>query len=387
MNPLITSDHIKAVMTAGVFALGAGLSVSISLMEIGKFLIITTGAIIFLKRIRKPSFLPEAKYVIGISAFLLVWLVLSSIVMSANVKVVVRWAGLIAMFFGIIFADKKDMRIGAWGLFVGGGVAGIVGLYQMLVFKHRGMGFHDYQILLAHALVSAFVIGIAFFMKVIKWKKWLSLIWLIFIFAGIISTGSRLAVITVGFSSAMLIILSIKRKGFALGVVFFLLGIALIVPAYTSETLRKTLSKFGFPPSLTYGARERKCMWKATVDIIKENPVWGVGIDRWKENMKGRCPPNIVALWKHFHPHNNYLTVASELGIPAGASVIFLTILGFVAGFRKMKNAKGNRVATACELSVFTAVNIQGFLDFTMFGVVGGPLFWGTLAHLIISDD
>jgi len=63
---------------------------------------------------------------------------------------------------------------------------------------------------------------------------------------------------------------------------------------------------------LDRSSSDRVEIWKAAAEMIKENPVFGVGY--------GRFPSKVQNYWYAgipFQPHNTYLAVPAELGIPA----------------------------------------------------------------------
>ncbi|MCK8824299.1 O-antigen ligase family protein [Fuchsiella alkaliacetigena] len=117
--------------------------------------------------------------------------------------------------------------------------------------------------------------------------------------------------------------------------------IALIsVPILNSERLMRDFDRLrNYQDTLS----TRLNMWKVSIDLIKENPVLGVGIGNFKpaafeqaEKIMGEVP------WssRHRHPHNLYLQIAMEQGIIS--LIIFLIIIfkAYKISFSNYRNFK-----------------------------------------------
>jgi putative inorganic carbon (HCO3(-)) transporter len=92
-------------------------------------------------------------------------------------------------------------------------------------------------------------------------------------------------------------------------------------------------------------------LWDLTVPVISDNPLWGIGLNNF------RLIPEV----RYFlsHPHNQFLDVAVELGIPALAAFLaILLAMGYMC-IQVWRNSRDSRMRIA---------------------VLG--LGWGQLAHL-----
>lgn len=64
-------------------------------------------------------------------------------------------------------------------------------------------------------------------------------------------------------------------------------------------------------------------LWKAALHVIRQNPVWGAGYDRFLPKMQNYWYASFP-----FEPHNTFLFIPAEMGIPA--LFVFLWILGLM---------------------------------------------------------
>ncbi len=114
---------------------------------------------------------------------------------------------------------------------------------------------------------------------------------------------------------------------------------------------------------------ERLKIWEKTVSVIKDHPVWGVGPGNWKIILPAYGTENMVFAKGYFspdRPHNVYLQVASETGIP-GALFYFgfwvmIAICG-IAVIRKTTN-EDTRILVILMLGGFSAVATDFMFSF-----------------------
>ena len=64
--------------------------------------------------------------------------------------------------------------------------------------------------------------------------------------------------------------------------------------------------------SLESSAKSRVEIWRASVDMIKDHPVFGVGYKLFPYMLEYYAPQ-----WKGFDAHNTYIIITAEMGIPA----------------------------------------------------------------------
>jgi tetratricopeptide (TPR) repeat protein len=87
--------------------------------------------------------------------------------------------------------------------------------------------------------------------------------------------------------------------------------------------------------------RGRRAMWFNTLELIRDHPILGVGAGGWKRaypEYDRRAMIRLDSMPRR--PHNDYLWIASEYGIPALAVYVFLLILAFKQLFRLAREGK-----------------------------------------------
>jgi len=137
-----------------------------------------------------------------------------------------------------------------------------------------------------------------------------------------------------------------------------------------------------------YSLRVRLAMWEASVRMLAEHPLAGIGLGRFAsevgafqadEAVRGEYPTN------RFDAHNQFLQMAVEVGAPGGALFLamFLTILGPAwAAFRKSRDALLAGVFVGLAAFLMTCLSGQPlFVE-----VVAYP-FWMVLGIALAAGD
>lgn len=135
---------------------------------------------------------------------------------------------------------------------------------------------------------------------------------------------------------------------------------------------------------------ERIMLWRNSFSLIKENPVTGCGANNWKllyPKFGIGGTRYIEAGNVHYeHPHNDYLLIAAESGIPAlFAFLIFLASMIWIS-MREMKKNDGNKLwfgAIMFAAICFMAVSIFSFPRMRFYGWI----LLGLYAGLLYSFD
>jgi O-antigen ligase len=102
---------------------------------------------------------------------------------------------------------------------------------------------------------------------------------------------------------------------------------------------------------------ERIYIWKTSWDIIKDNPLSGIGFRQWRERF-GNYTEKYSGDWKFtdnalHHAHNLYLTVAAETGIVG--LFLFLVFWAYIliAIWRCTRSSPGGSFENALALGIF----------------------------------
>lgn len=85
-------------------------------------------------------------------------------------------------------------------------------------------------------------------------------------------------------------------------------------------------------------AQERFAIWEKTIEMIKEQPLHGVGAGNWStffpsQNLLGT---NALHRTSYQRPHNDFLWVFSEIGLFGFLSYIGMFVVLFLAGFKSL---------------------------------------------------
>ena len=96
------------------------------------------------------------------------------------------------------------------------------------------------------------------------------------------------------------------------------------------------------PGSSSDNVTERLKYWKKSIELIKDNPVLGVGRDNWKLSVVKYGYADIRTWAGGFfipdHPHNVYLAVASETGLPGLLFFLAFWISIAFCGFKSLRS-------------------------------------------------
>ena len=132
---------------------------------------------------------------------------------------------------------------------------------------------------------------------------------------------------------------------------------------------------------------QRLFLWEEAIDIVRENPAWGVGESGFQNEMRRRLkeygktmPSNVIV-----HPHNDYLTFAVEYGLP-GLALVLLFYFAPLAFFIKRLRSNDLIIQTAatCGAMIVTAFAVGGLVD-CYFWVRHQVVFYGLSVALFVA--
>ena len=141
------------------------------------------------------------------------------------------------------------------------------------------------------------------------------------------------------------IILSVKLFQYINGLILSALSIAVIVVGFVlSEKLQTrfemmlvAISNTNSTSNLSVESNNsRIIMWSTSLELIKENPVLGVGTGDVKDELKNRniLRGNLNVANKNLNSHNQYLNTLVQLGIIGGVPLIMIFISSVLTGAR-----------------------------------------------------
>lgn len=177
-------------------------------------------------------------------------------------------------------------------------------------------------------------------------QRWTAGIAVVAVYAGFtfLSSGAALLAPVMGLAG-FLIVWFFGRRG-ALALAAFSAFLVLAAPQVVTSSF--SVGKVGeitaeLPPS----AQHRLKMWAFAVEKIDEKPLWGWGMDASRAIPQDdrRLAPNMEIM--PLHPHNAFLQVRLELGIPGAVIVAALVGLFFVVAGRIRDRFAGGVIAGA----------------------------------------
>lgn len=172
----------------------------------------------------------------------------------------------------------------------------------------------------------AFTLGIGFtwilFVNTSKWK----FIYLIVIAMGIFATSSRIVILAILLLSFIYFVASLKKKSFYKLLPFYIILGVVFVLAFQNFGE----NRFGTDAADSSDG-ERTAIMLVSIEIMKEEPVNGIGYGQFIEKFSDYLPyedPAIRTLYTRdkIVTHNDYLRIIDELGIPS-----FILLLIFIS--------------------------------------------------------
>ena len=135
----------------------------------------------------------------------------------------------------------------------------------------------------------------------------------------------------------------------------------------------------------TGSGKDRTELWKRTIMVFEENPVFGIGLANWKIEMlkygnEGLVSEDNVTFYQR--PHNDYLWMLSEAGIIALLLFMTVVLLAFtkIIGFIKNDKQLDN---SFFFLSLLIA--LSGFLIYSFFSFPHERIIHNTIIVLFLS--
>ena len=147
----------------------------------------------------------------------------------------------------------------------------------------------------------------------------------------------------------VLIFSPINRKKWIIGFIITMLSIAglvfLVLVTDSEGTLKQSLKErsksFTQTPTQNTqsvaNVQERIKIWNKTIRLIKDKPITGAGPGNWKINVAAYGSDGLAWQYGRFgpdRPHNVYLLVASETGIPGAVLYFGMWILIAIIAFK-----------------------------------------------------
>ncbi len=185
----------------------------------------------------------------------------------------------------------------------------------------------------------------------ILYKKFLFpfllIIFSLIIFASGTLNSTRAAIITytslapILFLIGLVIYFKSRNNKLLLISLIYILSISFSFPlnSYLSESLGKSESKITNrlstlnalidDESQDSSISERRAFYSQAINFIIENPIFGTGLGNWKIKSIDTNKENIIGYMVPYHAHNDYLEIASEIGLVGLGIYLSILFLGF----------------------------------------------------------
>jgi len=219
---------------------------------------------------------------------------------------------------------------------------------------------------------------------------------LFLLLVGLIITMSRSAIIAIVFSSAIIFFLLRRKRFYQL--ILFVTFVVLVFWLY--PPLNELLTTF---LRIESGLSARDFLWQMSVDMIRDNPVFGLGPGVYKYEMLNYFPYMLDDWWGRFIiylrdvtggdnlSHNFFLTLYTDLGILGILTAIFLPAVFIRIGIKTvMKFTTGPKGTYYLIIALFAAgssIILRNFFNGIGLIYVGGIQtdlpFWLIFASLI----
>lgn len=137
----------------------------------------------------------------------------------------------------------------------------------------------------------------------------------------------------------------------------------------------------------------RELMWGTTFNMIKDNPIIGIGVNTFRLNYQHyqgaflkENPEYIPYLGSAESPHNQYLEIASEQGIIGLLLFLWINIIFFKEGFRIIhsESAVKEKALTIGIMSGASAILIHALVEFPLNLVPNAMLYWLYLGFVMV---
>jgi O-antigen ligase len=147
----------------------------------------------------------------------------------------------------------------------------------------------------------------------------------------------------------------------------------------------KQTRELAFSPEIGSFTSQRTVYWKEAGQIIKENPVFGHGLNTY--SMAGTRFRG-TGMWGGY-PHNCYLQIAAETGIPSLLLFIWILVSLFKMGVKDIRSHPNSLISKilAGLLAGFTGYLIQSFFDTNFYSLRLSSLMWIVIGMIVFAHN
>ena len=296
---------------------------------------------------------------------------------------------LISYMFYALIKNKNDILLYLYSII---GVMIIIGLPMIIDAYNLGLQKYFMRVilsekfdLLAATRYSSFTIffitiAVATSILYIKKKQFVSrdfvfsiiiILNIIFLILANSRGGILAAIVSLGF-----IFLILNRRNFIKGVIGFL--IISFVSILTITELNEAVTAYLRLDTVS----DREVYWQMGVDIIKDNPILGVGVDVFDKFFFNYAPSSTVNYFKSDflnigkpHPHNFFLFFTAENGILGLITSVMFFVIFFYYAFKAMQLTKTKDydfyIIAVAITGIGIGIFVRSFIEITGYLVYG----------------
>ncbi len=180
-----------------------------------------------------------------------------------------------------------------------------------------------------------------------------------------------------GFAFSALIFVILVEKRLLLSIIPVSLAGIFLLP---QSILNRIISIGNFADSSN---AYRLKMWEITLDIIRDNPIAGVGFGHlpFKETFE-----SYIRTMPTYHAHNTYLEIAAELGIPGLLAFLFLLFVIFKYGIQKLIHQENRyiRIMAAGLFSGLAGLLVHGAVENVIYLTRIIVYFWVLIGLILV---
>ncbi|MGA1846130.1 O-antigen ligase family protein [Deferribacter abyssi] len=252
---------------------------------------------------------------------------------------------------------------------IGSTFASLYGVYQFIVLNQRAEGFYSHSLTFGNNLsLILIILYVLLITKTITNKRefFIYMLAIIINLTGLFVSLSRGPFLALLISIFILNIIAFKYKGSVFNIIIVVIFSIII---FSSQPLKQRAYDF-FNDSWkisTSSFGTRVVLWKTSIDIIKDNPIFGIGYDIKNEFKKRiKVPVSSMA-----HSHNSYLTVAVYHGVPA--LIILLLIFCYLFKFFWLND---NLLVKMSGIGILLVYLLEGLTENNFGDAEVTMLFW-----------
>jgi putative inorganic carbon (HCO3(-)) transporter len=208
-------------------------------------------------------------------------------------------------FFGV--------KSGTWGLLTGGGSQILRGPGGMLEDNN------DFALALVMNIPLLYYLGIG---ENKKWVTQATRVAVMLTIVTVVLTRSRGAFLALSFTSLWIA----YRSGKLFRAMMFLLLLAALFPFVAPQDILDRLASIGNTQESS--ANARLTAWATAFEMIKDNPIWGVGMRNFQPRYPDYSVVPLSANSTTYVAHNSYLQIWAESGTLA--FIVYMGVLGSV---------------------------------------------------------